>query len=151
MFLDDHFSLLFIDLLFSCKQIPFIKTKNLQKTIDTNFYFILFIHSTFISLFLIKLYFQQNRQSFFTCGTDEVRQWSIRCGFTAPEAAGTIHGDFQKHFICCETYAFKDWNKAGATQEATNAVRAAGKIRTEGKKYIMKDGDICFFKHNAGK
>lgn len=90
-------------------------------------------------------------QSFFTCGTDEVRQWSIRCGFTAPEAAGTIHGDFQKHFICCETYAFKDWNKAGATQEATNAVRAAGKIRTEGKKYIMKDGDICFFKHNAGK
>ncbi len=151
MFLDDHFSLLFIDFFES----PFLlqadtfyqkRTKKKQYILTVNLF-----HSTFISLFLIKLYFQQNRQSFFTCGTDEVRQWSIRCGFTAPEAAGTIHGDFQKHFICCETYAFKDWNKAGATQEATNAVRAAGKIRTEGKKYIMKDGDICFFKHNAGK
>ena len=90
-------------------------------------------------------------QSFFTCGPDEVRQWSIRNGFTAPEAAGTIHTDFQKHFICCETYAFKDWNKAGATFAATAAVRSAGKVRTEGKKYVMKDGDICFFKHNAGK
>jgi len=101
---------------------------------------------------VIKLgYKTLQMQSFFTCGPDEVRQWSIRNGFTAPEAAGTIHTDFQKHFICCETYAFKDWNKAGATFAATAAVRSAGKVRTEGKKYVMKDGDICFFKHNAGK
>lgn len=90
-------------------------------------------------------------QSFFTCGPDEVRQWSIRQGFTAPEAAGVIHGDFQTHFICAEVYAFKEWNKAGATYDAVNTVKAQGKIRTEGKKYTMKDGDIVVFKHNAGK
>jgi ribosome-binding ATPase YchF (GTP1/OBG family) len=90
-------------------------------------------------------------QSFFTCGPDEVRQWSIRVGSTAPEAAGVIHTDFQKHFICAETYAFKDWNKAGATYDAVAQVRSQGKIRTEGKKYVMNDGDIVVFKHNAGK
>ena len=101
---------------------------------------------------VIKLgYKTLQMQSFFTCGPDEVRQWSIRNGFTAPEAAGTIHGDFQKHFICAETYSFKDWNKAGATFDAVAAVRAQGKVKTEGKKYVMKDGDICFFKHNANK
>ena len=90
-------------------------------------------------------------QSFFTCGPDEVRQWSIRVASTAPEAAGVIHTDFQKHFICAETYAFKDWNKAGATYDAVAQVRSQGKIRTEGKKYVMNDGDIVVFKHNAGK
>jgi obg-like ATPase 1 len=101
---------------------------------------------------VIKLgYKTLNMQSFFTCGPDEVRQWSIRKGFTAPEAAGTIHGDFQKCFISADIYKFKDWNKVGGTREAEAAVKAAGKLKTEGKKYIMQDGDICFFKHNASK
>ena len=96
---------------------------------------------------IIKLgYKTLQMQSFFTCGPDEVRQWSIRKGFTAPEAAGTIHGDFQKCFISADVYKFKDWNKAGATREAEAAVKAAGKLKTEGKRYIMQDGDICFFK-----
>ena len=61
-------------------------------------------------------------QSFFTCGPDEVRQWSIRKGFLAPEAAGVIHGDFQKCFISADVYKFKDWNKAGANKEAELAL-----------------------------
>jgi obg-like ATPase 1 len=82
--------------------------------------------------------------SFFTCGKDEVRQWTVRAGRSAPQAAGVIHTDFEKGFIMAETYAFKDIKKLG--DEA--AVRKAGKYRQEGKKYIVADGDIFFFKFN---
>jgi obg-like ATPase 1 len=84
---------------------------------------------------------------YFTCGEDEVRAWSVRSGRTAPEAAGVIHGDFERCFIAAQQYTFDDFKEHGS--EA--GVRAAGKLNTSrGKTYIVNDGDILFFKHNAG-
>jgi len=88
-----------------------------------------------------------NLINFFTCGADEVRAWSIQNATKAPEAAGVIHSDFEKGFICAEIYNYDDF-KAQGTEAA---VKAAGKYKTCGKEYLMKDGDICFFKHNSGK
>lgn len=83
--------------------------------------------------------------NFFTCGKDEVRAWTLRAGRLAPQAAGTIHTDFEKGFIMAETYHFSDIKKLG--DEA--AVKASGKYRQEGKKYEVTDGDIFFFKFNT--
>jgi obg-like ATPase 1 len=84
--------------------------------------------------------------NFFTCGHDEVRAWIIHKGTKAPQAAGVIHSDFEKYFICAETMSFEDFKALGS--EA--AVRAAGKLRTEGKTYTVQDGDILLVKHAAG-
>lgn len=83
---------------------------------------------------------------YFTCGKDEVKSWTIREGCNAPQAAGVIHGDFQKHFIMAEVMAYETYKELGS--EA--AVKKAGKYKQEGKNYVVKDGDIMFFKHNAG-
>jgi len=77
-------------------------------------------------------------QSFFTVGPDEVRAWTIRRGATAPEAAGEIHSDMQKGFIRAEVIAYDDLMALGGMSEA----RAKGKLRLEGKDYVVKDGDI---------
>ncbi len=84
-------------------------------------------------------------QTFLTAGPKETRAWTIRTGATAPEAAGEIHTDFQKHFIKAEVVAFEDLMAAGSMV----AVRAAGKARIEGKDYIMRDGDVVEFRVNA--
>jgi obg-like ATPase 1 len=89
--------------------------------------------------------------SFFTCGADEVRQWTIRDGFTAPEAAGTIHNDFRENFIQAEVLPYADWeaNKCSESEAKSN-----GKLKMCGKTYIVADGDICHFKigqSGAGK
>ena len=76
---------------------------------------------------------------FFTCGPDEVRAWTIRDGWKAPQAAGTIHTDFERGFIKAEVYAYTDW-EAGEYQ--VTKVKEAGKYRTEGKEYFVKDGDV---------
>jgi obg-like ATPase 1 len=81
---------------------------------------------------------------FFTCGEDEVRAWTIRRGTKAPQAAGTIHSDFEKGFICAECYNYTDFKEHGSEP----AVKAAGKAKTKGKEYEVVDGDILFFKHN---
>lgn len=83
---------------------------------------------------------------FFTCGADEVRCWSIREGDKAPDAAGTIHTDFQRGFICAEAYSFEDFRQHGSE----NAVKAAGKYKQQGKNYVVQDGDILFIKANTG-
>jgi obg-like ATPase 1 len=85
--------------------------------------------------------------NFFTVGQDEVRAWSVRDGTRAPQAAGTIHGDFETHFICAETYSYEDFVASGNSE---TAARAAGKVRTQGKEYEVVDGDIMHFRHNAG-
>jgi len=82
---------------------------------------------------------------FFTCGEDEVKAWTIRKYTKAPQAAGVIHTDFEKGFICAETMKFDEFKELGS--EA--AVRAAGKYKQEGKNYEVKDGDILFFKANT--
>ena len=84
---------------------------------------------------------------FFTCGPQEVRAWSIREGCLAPQAAGTIHTDFEKGFICAKIYKFKDYRKAGSEK----AVKEAGLLKQQGRKYVMCDGDVCHFEHNAAK
>jgi obg-like ATPase 1 len=82
---------------------------------------------------------------FFTCGSDEVKCWTIRKYTKAPEAAGIIHTDFEKGFICAEVMKYDEFKELGS--EA--AVKAAGKYRQEGKNYIVQDGDIIFFKANT--
>ena len=88
-----------------------------------------------------------NLSSFFTCGTDECRVWPFRNGSSAPECAGIIHSDFQKGFICAEVYPFE----AIREYKSELKVKEAGKIRTEGKNYFPKDGDVMFFKFNVSK
>ncbi len=84
-------------------------------------------------------------QSFLTAGKKECRAWTIKKGSTAPEAAGTIHTDFERGFIAASICNFNDLKELGSEQ----AVRAAGKLRTEGKTYIMQDGDVVEFKFNV--
>ena len=84
-------------------------------------------------------------RTFFTAGEDECRAWTIRAGDKAPQAAGVIHTDFERGFIKAEIYHFDDLVALGS--EA--AVRSAGKLRQEGRDYIVQDGDIMFFKFNV--
>ena len=84
-------------------------------------------------------------QSFLTAGKKECRAWTIKQGSTAPEAAGTIHTDFERGFIAAQICNFNDLKELGSEQ----AVKAAGKLRTEGKTYIMQDGDVVEFKFNV--
>ena len=87
-----------------------------------------------------------NLIAFFTVGSeDEVRAWSLRRGLKAPQAAGRIHTDFEKGFIRAEVYSFDDLVK----YRDEKILKEKGLIRSEGKEYVMKDGDICFFKFNV--
>ncbi|KAK1309016.1 hypothetical protein QJS10_CPA09g00734 [Acorus calamus] len=82
---------------------------------------------------------------FFTAGPDEVKCWQIRRQTKAPQAAGAIHTDFEKGFICAEVMKFEDLKELGSE----SAVKAAGKYKQEGKTYVVQDGDIIFFKFNV--
>lgn len=84
-------------------------------------------------------------QTYFTAGEKEVRAWTIKRGFTAPQAAGVIHTDFEKGFIRAEVIAFQDFSDLGSE----NAVKEAGKMRVEGKEYIVQDGDVMHFRFNV--
>ena len=84
-------------------------------------------------------------QTYFTAGVKEVRAWTVPVGATAPEAAGVIHTDFQKGFIRAEVIAYKDFVQFGSEQ----ACKEAGKMRLEGKDYIVHDGDIMHFRFNV--
>jgi ribosome-binding ATPase len=83
-------------------------------------------------------------QSYFTAGVTEVRAWTIQKGDTAPRAAGAIHGDFEKGFIKADTIAYTDFVEYGGEAGA----KEAGKMRMEGRDYIVKDGDVMHFKFN---
>ena len=84
-------------------------------------------------------------QSYFTAGEKEVRAWTIKVGDTAPQAAGAIHTDFEKGFIRANVYTLDDLRE----YKTEVAIRAAGKMRAEGKEYVMKDGDIVHFLFNV--
>lgn len=83
--------------------------------------------------------------SFFTAGPKEVRAWTVREGARAPEAAGVIHSDFERGFIKAEVIGYADYDELGS--EA--AVKAAGKLRVEGKEYVVRDGDVMHFRFNV--
>ncbi|WP_381415386.1 redox-regulated ATPase YchF [Spiroplasma endosymbiont of Anurida maritima] len=84
-------------------------------------------------------------QTFFTAGKQELRGWTYKKNMTAPECAGVIHTDFQKGFIKADIYNYNDLIECGSEKK----VQESGKLRSEGKTYIVKDGDICFFKFNV--
>lgn len=84
-------------------------------------------------------------QTYFTAGVKEVRAWTITKGFTAPQAAGVIHTDFEKGFIKAEVIAYNNFVELGSEQ----ACKEAGKLSIEGKEYIVKDGDVMHFRFNV--
>jgi hypothetical protein len=84
-------------------------------------------------------------QTYFTAGVKEVRAWTINVGDSAPKAAGVIHTDFEKGFIRAEVIAFEDYSTFGSESK----VKEAGKLRVEGKEYIVKDGDVMHFRFNV--
>ena len=83
-------------------------------------------------------------ESYFTAGEKEVRAWTIKKGFTGPQAAGVIHTDFERGFIRAEVYTLEDLE----TLKTEAAIRQNGKLRVEGKNYVVQDGDICHFLFN---
>ena len=83
--------------------------------------------------------------TFFTVGKDECKAWTFKKGMKAPECAGIIHSDFEKGFIRAEVTSFSDYKEFGSEKEA----KEAGKMRLEGKEYLMQDGDIVYFRFNV--
>ena len=83
--------------------------------------------------------------TFFTTGPKESRAWTIKRGFKAPQAAGTIHTDFERGFIRAETIKYNDFDRLGSEV----AVKEAGLMRSEGKEYVMEDGDVVLFRFNV--
>jgi len=84
-------------------------------------------------------------QTYFTAGVKEVRAWTVKIGATAPQAAGVIHTDFERGFIRAEVIAFDDYMACKGEQGA----KEAGKMRLEGKEYVVKDGDVMHFRFNV--
>ncbi|TXN35814.1 redox-regulated ATPase YchF [Flagellimonas hymeniacidonis] len=84
-------------------------------------------------------------ETYFTAGVKEVRAWTIPVGATAPQAAGVIHTDFEKGFIRAEVIAYDDYVQYGSESK----VKEAGKMRVEGKEYVVKDGDVMHFRFNV--
>jgi hypothetical protein len=86
-----------------------------------------------------------NLKTFFTTGPKESKAWTIKDGMTAPQAAGVIHSDFEKGFIRAEIISYDDFIACKSEAKA----REMGKLRSEGKTYVMQDGDICHFLFNV--
>lgn len=98
-----------------------------------------------LSCLIKEAYSTLNLETYFTAGEDEVRAWTFTKGMKAPSCAGIIHTDFEKGFIRAEVMSYDDLKKYGTEK----AVREAGKMRLEGKEYLMQDGDICYFRFNV--
>jgi len=98
-----------------------------------------------LNLIIRETYSLLNLQTYFTAGVKEVRAWTIKNGYTAPESAGVIHTDFQRGFIKAEVISFEDYISFGGEQKS----KEAGKQRLEGKDYVVKDGDVIHFKFNV--
>ena len=84
-------------------------------------------------------------ETFFTIGDKEIRAWTIKKGMSAPQAAGTIHSDMEQGFIKAEVYTYKELIQ----HKSELALKDTGKIRQEGKNYVVQDGDIIYFKFNV--
>ncbi len=83
--------------------------------------------------------------TFFTVGPKEARAWTVRQGATAPQAAGVIHTDFERGFICAEVIAYDDFVRLGGEQ----AAKEQGRMRLEGRDYVIHEGDVCHFRFNV--
>ena len=98
-----------------------------------------------VSRLIRSAYKLLNLQTYFTAGVKEVRAWTIPVGATAPQAAGVIHTDFEKGFIRAETISYNDYETYGSEAK----VKEAGKVRVEGKEYVVADGDVMHFRFNV--
>ncbi len=98
-----------------------------------------------VSRLIRSAYQLLNLQTYFTAGVKEVRAWTIPVGSTAPQAAGVIHTDFEKGFIRAETISYNDYETYGSEVK----VKEAGKVRVEGKEYVVVDGDVMHFRFNV--
>ena len=98
-----------------------------------------------LNLVIRKGYEMLDLFSYFTAGPKEVRAWSVKTGSTAPEAAGKIHTDFERGFIKAEVISFEDYIESGSESGA----KEQGKLKMEGKEYIVQDGDVIHFKFNV--
>jgi len=98
-----------------------------------------------LSTLIKRAYKALGLQSYLTAGEKEVRAWTIHSGYTAPQAAGVIHGDFEKGFIAAEVVDYTALIEAGSMQ----AAKSAGKVRTEGKSYVMQPNDVVEFRFNV--
>jgi len=98
-----------------------------------------------VARLVYSAYHLLNLITYFTAGVKEVRAWTIHKGMTAPQAAGVIHTDFEKGFIRAEVIAYNDYTKYGSE----SACRDAGRLRVEGKEYIVQDGDVMHFRFNV--
>jgi ribosome-binding ATPase YchF (GTP1/OBG family) len=95
---------------------------------------------------IIAAYKLLGLQTYFTAGVKEVRAWTIHVGDTGPQAAGVIHTDFEKGYIRAQTIAFADY----ITYKGEQGAKDAGKMRSEGKEYVVKDGDVMNFLFSSG-
>jgi GTP-binding protein YchF len=103
------------------------------------------LRETGLARVVIAAYELLGLQTFFTVGPKEARAWTVKKGAKAPQAAGEIHGDFEKRFIRAETIAFDDYVRLGGEAGA----RDAGRLRSEGKEYVVHDGDVMNILHGA--
>ena len=103
------------------------------------------LKETSLNILIKKGYKLLELETFFTSGPEESRAWTITKNSTAPEAAGIIHSDFQKGFIKSETVSYNDFVKNKGWLNSKNS----GKMRLEGKEYIIKDGDVLNFRFNT--
>lgn len=110
----------------------------------TEFLFTLNVKEPGLNRLIKYSYYLLNFIIFFTAGKKEVRAWTVSKASSAPEAAGKIHSDFQKGFICAEVYSFEDLKVA----QSEKALKESGKYRQEGKEYLVQDGDIILFRFN---
>lgn len=102
--------------------------------------------TTVLEKIIVTGYKALQLEYFFTCGADEVKAWTIQKGTKAPQAAGRIHTDFEKGFIMADVMHFNDFKEEGTEANC----KSAGKYRQQGRNYTVEDGDIIFFKFNAG-
>jgi hypothetical protein len=117
----------------------------LEETDKVNFLKDLGIEESGLDKLIKETYSLLGLATFFTAGTDEVRAWTFKKGMKAPACAGIIHTDFERGFIRAEIMSYEDLEKYGTEK----AVKEAGKMRLEGKEYLMQDGDICYFRFNV--
>jgi ribosome-binding ATPase YchF (GTP1/OBG family) len=103
------------------------------------------VESSGVSELIRAVYHLLGLRTYLTTGEQETRAWTIRAGDKAPQAAGVIHSDFERGFIAAETIAYKDLVTLGSFAKA----REQGKLRIEGKEYVVQDGDVLEFRFNV--
>jgi ribosome-binding ATPase YchF (GTP1/OBG family) len=103
------------------------------------------LHDSGLDRVIVAGYSLLGLVTYFTCGPKEARAWTIVKGTKAPQAAAVIHNDFERGFIACETIAYDDY----VAYKGEVGAKEAGKMRVEGKEYVVKDGDVLLFRFNV--